>query len=548
MGRITIFTCDGSADCARVKSLFDKLALPYVEINVTHQPDRLADMRALSDRLVPPHVYFNTRFIGGAPETISLLQEWQNPKHKKRYATLYDRYQAEIGSFPDPVNPRLHVSDASPRVYEDVVGILTHTAHLDRVPHPNGTTVPYLQLLEELQRVLPRGNNIYRLQTYTLCFTAQQAVKALMVEYDLTQEEAYQWGRTWQDAHVLDHVTSEHAFDEVGTYFFRLQCDRHVDILNDYRQWSLPTATTTTTDPTALVERLHHLMQQLLQRVRNDNGEIDYIAAATTQEYPLMQYCICELQCVDLSHMEESVQLAFGINVCNLLLRFAYIRHGFATSDASCLEYLSLVKFNIGGHVYSFTEWRNGFLRNNRKQSCGAVVFSPDDPRSRISVRRLDPRMHFALEWGMPSCSPIPLYRAESLNEELTIAAMAFCERHVCINEKKGTIQVSKVFQWYKCDFVSSSNNNNSHEDLSTFLMPYLRRIQQQELTQVVRNHKSHVKYVYMDYSWNAQASRIQSFTPSHLSSVKVKVRDGIKHGLKKTFPTVNDYLHVRVP
>jgi hypothetical protein len=404
--------------------------------------------------------------------------------------------------------------------------VMERESRLDRIPYPNGTTVPYMQLMEELQHILPRGNNMYRLQNYASCFTTQQAIKAFTTEYDVTLEHAMQWGRTWQDNQVLDHVAGEHTLDEDGTYFFRLQCDHHPEILNDYRQWPRPVKK----EPMELLERLHRLSQRLLIKVMDDEGLIDYEEAARTKEYQLLRYFVCELQRVDLAHMDEIVKHAFGINVCNIMLRFAYTHHGFPDTDASCMEYMSLIKFNVGGHIYSLAEWRDGFLRGNRKTMNGATPFAIDDPRAQHVVRQPDNRMHFALKWGMPTNSPVRFYQPEYLHEELDLATSAFCERFVSIDSRKGEVKVSKVFQWYKCDFVEGQ------EDLSVFLMPHLRSIQQQELEKLVHKTKGDVKYTYPEYEWNTQASRIRKFDPSMLRTVKVKVRKGIKHGLSRTF------------
>jgi glutaredoxin len=540
MGRITLFTADGSSDCVRVKKALQKLGLPFVEINVTHHPLKLFDMKVLTNRWSTPQLFFNTRYIGTVEEAMQLLHEWEHDH--RRFTLPYDRYVAEIESFPDPMNPRLSVpttqTDKSLSPVDNDLDILTlmeQDTLLDQVPYPNDTTVPYIQLMEELQRILPRGNNIYRLQTYSSCFTTQQAVKAFTVEYDVKKSLAMEWGRTWQDANVLDHVSSKHLFYEHDTYLFRLQCDHHPEILNDYRQWPR----TVKKEPMEVVERLHRLLQRLLNRVMNDQGLMDYEEAARTREYHLLRYFLCELQRVDLAHMDDSVKIAFGINVCNIMLRFAYIHRGFCNTDASCMEYMSLIKFNVGGHVYSFTEWRDGFLRGNRKMQCGSIPFAADDPRARTVVRRPDNRMHFALEWGMPSHSPVCYYSDEYLHEELEMATSAFCERHVSIDSKKGEVKVSKVFQWYKCDFVED------HDDLSEFLLPHLRSIQQQALEKLV--HKN-VKFSYADYEWNPQASQIYHFHPSVLRTVKAKVREGIKQGLLRTFSTTGGFLHVKVP
>jgi hypothetical protein len=184
----------------------------------------------------------------------------------------------------------------------------------------------------------------------------------------------------------------------------------------------------------------------------------------------------------------------------------------------------------VGGHVYSFADWKDGFLRGNRKKICGAKAFAKGDSRLDFVVRKPDPRVHFALDWGTVASCPISFYSVENLNEELDIAARAYCEQHVEIDLSKVELKLSKVFQWYKTDFVESS------KQLPTYLMPYLLRLQKQDMEKLVY-HKSQIKITYKDYDWNSLAKHIRHFTPSSLKTVNNKFRNSFKHSLVQVAP-----------
>ncbi|KAJ1463592.1 hypothetical protein T484DRAFT_1874119 [Baffinella frigidus] len=48
--------------------------------------------------------------------------------------------------------------------------------------------------------------------------------------------------------------------------------------------------------------------------------------------------------------------------------------------------------------------------------------------RLQVALPEVDCRIHFALNCGAKSCPPIKNFTAEAVQEELRIAALAFCE------------------------------------------------------------------------------------------------------------------------
>jgi glutaredoxin len=534
MGRITLFVADGCPlSIASCKAL-DELDLPYHKINLTAHPDRILDMKLQSDRLTLPQVYFNTRFVGHFDDLFELLHEWK--RDKRRYSCPYERYKVEVAALSDPSNPRLNTtSDTLPfdKVDDiDFLHSLEYEAILDTVSHPTGPK-PHLQVLQELERIIPRSENTYRLQVYPNSFTRSQFCKALECEYDLTREEAVAWGRRWEQEGLLDHVTGSHHFDAAGVYFFRLQPDMQPLVVNTWCTWN---KSLNTKPPMDILYTMHRLLNMILTAVTDSSGCIDYVQAAQMREYVLLRYYACQLQVVDLAAMDETTRLAFGINASNILLKMAHVYCGFGESDSRCLAYMDTVKINIGGFSYSFTEWRNGILRANAKKCCGSPTLSVSDQRARFALTKVDPRMHFALEWGIVSSHPVRFYRPETLEQDLDIAACAYCEQHVHIDVDKHQVKLPKILALYKVDFVTSS------QELPGFIMPYLQRIQRQQMEKLLYKRAS-IKFVYADYEWNVRASEILQFDPSLLRRAKVKVKHGIQHGLSRLTQLESDLL-----
>lgn len=85
MGRITIFSISSCPHCDRVKSLLKSQDVPYSEINLTDYPHRRADMLALTDAMTVPQVFFNSKHIGGADDTVKLVssENWTHEEFDK---------------------------------------------------------------------------------------------------------------------------------------------------------------------------------------------------------------------------------------------------------------------------------------------------------------------------------------------------------------------------------------------------------------------------------------------------------------------------------
>jgi len=123
MGRITVFTSDGCSFCKEVKSALAERNLPYVEISYADFPELREKVFSLTNRMSTPQVFFNTRHIGGCDDTLGLLSKWDK---EERYPTLRERFNQEIGNWPEPTNPALQIP--KPKDTESAVFLLMFSA------------------------------------------------------------------------------------------------------------------------------------------------------------------------------------------------------------------------------------------------------------------------------------------------------------------------------------------------------------------------------------------------------------------------------------
>ena len=110
--------------------------------------------------------------------------------------------------------------------------------------------------------------------------------------------------------------------------------------------------------------------------------------------------------------------------------------------------------YNVGRMRFSLDDIENGILRANQGSIfMPGAQFSKDDPRFKLTMAAVDPRVHFALNCAGKSCPPINAYSTEHLNEQLDVAARNFLDQEVRFDKEKGRIFVSALLKWYQADF-----------------------------------------------------------------------------------------------
>ena len=104
-------------------------------------------------------------------------------------------------------------------------------------------------------------------------------------------------------------------------------------------------------------------------------------------------------------------------------------------------------------------EIENGILRSNRSSMATLYMkpFSVSDPKMRIILPQVEPRIHFALNCGARSCPPIRVYTEDRIDSQLDTASRSFLDQEVSLIKDpvtdKWTLELSKLFLWYGEDF-----------------------------------------------------------------------------------------------
>ena len=144
MGRVTVFSLSDCPHCKRTKAALTEHGISYTEISLSLHPEKRSDMQSLADRLTVPQVFFNEQHIGGADETLALLNEWG--------ANAKDRFHQEVESKPDPTDPRLALPTSPPVVEKPA----PPRDEEKSIRLPDGTMVTVLEITNTLKAILPK--------------------------------------------------------------------------------------------------------------------------------------------------------------------------------------------------------------------------------------------------------------------------------------------------------------------------------------------------------------------------------------------------------
>jgi len=545
MGRITVFTANHCPHSRRLLKALARHRIPYKEINVTLHPHRIADMLSLCNNVAVPQAFFNTRYVGGVDQVDELLEGWvadaNNPK-KKSVKKPLDRYKSDIEKFPDPANPKLALpspeeDEAALAKVMEQLSTAASTASAPKITLPKGdgcdndnTALSVREATELLKQILPCSDLSYNLTRYSKSFKGTDAVKALVENFDVTPNEAETFAQRLQHLGLLHHVTDEHVFKNKGNYY-RLHCYHSPQVLNSYRVWTLVDAVVETLDagsnsigggsggvpdlsPAESMRCMHRLMD-MFGRLENDATDaddscrIDYSKIRSSARFLDFEEAACELQAVDLGRMDDTAKTAFGVNLWNLMTRYAYVKLGVPDSSMARNAFYSGVKVNVGGHVYSLEEFEHGIIRGNRKAPFAlSQPLSKTDPRIGFAVGKPDYRIHFAINRCSRSSPPVFAYSSDNLDDELRWTALAFCDddNHVSVDTDKDEVRLLKIFEWYESDFVSGTSGGGSNGSaLLNCVAKHLHGLKKQALEKVLFNKKkeSSVNVSYLPYDWS---------------------------------------------
>jgi hypothetical protein len=140
---------------------------------------------------------------------------------------------------------------------------------------------------------------------------------------------------------------------------------------------------------------------------------------------------------------------------------------------------------SIAGQTFSLDEIEHGILRRYRAKLAGGYLPNLLASKSirQLAVKRIDARIHFALNCGAVSCPPIAFYSVEKIDHQLDWASESFLENETDIRRDKKEIHFSRLGYWYLGDFGGRDG---------------IREMVQQYLNVATKGYR----VIFKDYNW----------------------------------------------
>ena len=269
-------------------------------------------------------------------------------------------------------------------------------------------------------------------------------------------------------------------------------------------------ATVEEIDVEQVAEDLQQVSLELFDAyVLPDGSGVDYGGLATSPVMADFVVAASRLAAISDNEAEAMGQLskAFWINIYNALVMHANVVVGHPQNQEERSAFFSGAsgaRYKVGPWAFSLDDIEHGILRGSPEGD--ARGFSISDPRKKMAVEKVDPRIHFALNCGAKSCPPVKIFTAGGLEKELKAVAASFVASEVSVPDETGEIRMSKIFDWYGSDFAA--NDKALLRKLISYL-PYTSRLRPS--LEAARGRLVHgygnTRIVFEEYSWEQNAA-----------------------------------------
>lgn len=247
------------------------------------------------------------------------------------------------------------------------------------------------------------------------------------------------------------------------------------------------------------------LAQEILSTIKDikgkyysDLGKVDYDSIRKSPEYADYKRLTASLRNFTPDLLtDDAKRLAFWLNLYNAIVVDGIIVLGLKSSVKEVMGFFSSIKYRIGEQTFSPDDIEHGILRGNARPHMHVFrQFGPFDARKAYMIKRVDPRIHFALVCGSRSCAPIKFYAAETIDADLEAASVNFVNSsEVIVIPEERRLVLSMIFKWYERDF-------GGRDGVMDFIESYLVDERKKKFLRQERN-RLRIDYLYYDWSLN---------------------------------------------
>lgn len=220
---------------------------------------------------------------------------------------------------------------------------------------------------------------------------------------------------------------------------------------------------------------------------------VDYAAIRGAEAYKVFRGLAAQLADFDPASLQtDAERIAFWTNVFNALVIHGVVELGIRESVKEVPLFFDCIRYRIGGEVYTATDIEHGILRANeappyrlRRRLRG------EDPRRRCMVRKIDPRIHFALVCASRTCPPIEAYDPDKIEDQLDAAARTFINATSSLDGDR--LHVSEIFRWYRKDFGAAPD---------AVVRAVARHLYDRDAAARIERDAQRIRLAYTPYDW----------------------------------------------
>lgn len=549
MGRITIFTLASCVHCRRAKATLVSRGFQFSEVSLSDYPSRREDMISLTNRVSVPQIFVNDTHLGGNDDLHERIASDPNQFDCSTRAAL---------DMDDPIDKRLEVPDPkdSPSTSHkiDFNELFSETLAADALPPVLGRydrLTATCKLRENLSGSNAIKDRSVGVHVHARCFYGSDLFKATaklfaesdsnnsgeplddeiirtecvrLLESGVVKNVPKGAGDTARCTCIQSGATEpdskQDSFSLTGLY--RLQPDVNPGCVNAFRDGAM-TATHTNSfiDPSAMLQKAQAAKSQLEGEHTTNQGSVNRTNLANDHDFHIfLSWFSLMSQHVSLEDIRKKSEhhlAAFLINAYNLTVSISSTTIGVSRSMFTRSVYFKEVGLRFSDGFYSLDDVEHGLLRGNVGK-----ILKLNDARAKNVVdwrkinkkTKLDCRVHFALNCGAKSCPPVSTYTGESLDQELAIAAHAFCESDSNVSvtlkantnkstQRKRSVTLSRIFHWYRADFGSSDSEVLEKIELWCRFGSLKRQL----IRSVIYNKNLLNALQYAPYDWSSDAT-----------------------------------------
>ena len=220
---------------------------------------------------------------------------------------------------------------------------------------------------------------------------------------------------------------------------------------------------------------------------------VDYAGIRCSRAYDAFRALAAQLASFDPRSLEsDDERNAFWVNVFNSLVIHGVVELGIHESVREVPLFFECVRYRVRGAILSAADIEHGILRANavppyrlRRRLRG------DDARLAWAVRKVDPRIHFALVCASRTCPPIEAYDRLRIDQQLDEAAQTFINATTRLHRDE--LHVCEIFRWYRTDFGAAPD-----------AIPRLvaRYLYDRETAARIEERAGGLRLVYTPYDW----------------------------------------------